>query len=272
MNTKRVLIVLSLLFVTVFAIACSKGSGSDSGDAGKKDEASSGQLPRDAADGEMENYYFDSFEFLEGEYDEEEEEARMIYAVTYSGENYSYDGKVDLIGTATSDEEDPEDRSWDFELFYRDDFSWDVDGNWAEADSKPALDLDISNVDDVNRTIDVDIIKYGGNSYLTEVHVDDTGSITVESVFDTTGTGALYADREIVGTDEEYLEELKYQPPTLSFKHEFEDHVEVAFIINPEVMNYEIADHGEKFKGEMQKGAKIESYENDYGYMEYYCR
>lgn len=206
---RKILIKIPLLILALMLSGCSEITNKN-------------MIPVEEANYEMSNYYFDSFELVEQEYDKDTETTYTTYDVTYEGESFSYNGQVELISEYYGD-------YWESYMMYCDDIEWDVEGHWVSDDSSAkdstgylSFAFNIKNVNEEEGTVEFvyDIYQY---IYGNEIFVD-SGHQTVEYVEDYTSEhtfdiGGYY---QIVLSEEE-MKAVRCGEPDFEFLFETEN-------------------------------------------------
>lgn len=223
-------------------------------------------------DAELSRYYFDHFDFLEQSYNTDAQTASSIYSVNFTSSNFSYDGNVTLESYFCPDWYGGD---WEHVLSYDRDFVWNVDGHWAgDPDdingsrwNQTALELEIYSVNQSGGIIDFCATEYRSTSD-KDYFVRETGNTRTAIVMDYTGTDYLTALSYKISPDEETLEKLKYQAPTLSFTFDVGDS-NYAARITPHSIYVDAVGYGGNVTGYVYRGLYIGIDFNDFGWPQF---
>lgn len=103
-------------------------------------------VPEEFAEGELNNYFFDTYELVDSSFNEEDWSAELTYHLTYDRMNVSFDDDATLYYYFSSEGNEG---TWTPSLFYDEtSFKWDVLGEWKRSESG-GLQWDIT-IKDVN--------------------------------------------------------------------------------------------------------------------------
>ena len=231
-------------------------------------EAISG-LSKDESDLEMSKYYFDTYTYVDNDFDNTKQTSYTVYKTDYFSTNYSYQGNVILVNTFYPTYTGG---TWEKSLVYEDDFTWNVIASWGADPSmisgerfwKTACELEILSIDSEN-----EIIEFSATEYYKDSEYKTESSMKEYYVMDYTGTDYLFVGYR-VAADEETKAKLKYNAPTLSFAFEVGSS-EYAVRIKPESVDFSAGGFGGIVRGSYMKDQCITSWVDDYGWTQYEC-
>ena len=218
------------------------------------------ELSQEETDMEMSRYYFDSYTYVSTEFEEDNQASFTVYDVSFDCDNYSYNGQVTLECWFDG-------YSWNKTLNYEKGIDWKVNGMWAASQedisgvhfANSAFELNILNVDQEGEKVELSATDY----YKSEV--DTVQNIVADRmVVDYTGQDYLTTATYRVVPDEEKVEEMKYDAPTLSFIFDIED-TTYGIRIKP----YEVLLNSGNAHGNLYKGYHIRSWVDEYGYTQF---
>lgn len=224
-------------------------------------------------DAEMASYYFDTYSFVDHQFDKDTNTSYSVYDVTYDCDNYSYDGQVTMVSTF-SENGTYTAGVWDKKLSYEDNFDWNIIGSWAADGSdfsegrsfrKIAFEISVDAVDQSAGTIDFSARLYDCGLTDREVNIYKADDKSESVVVDYAGTEYLAYVKPVF--DEAMTEEAKYKAPTLSFRTYVEEN-EVIIKYEPYKATIHIGGYGGAY-GNLQPGYSIRTWNNaEFGYIE----
>ena len=261
---------LLLVFCLFSFIACSSDAKSDDSSSSSISSSDLESL-REEADNEMSYYYFDSYDYVSYQYDKSRETIAFTYNATFSGTNYSYDGKVTLASFVFPDE-DGSLYADEWSINYKDSFDWNISGYWASL--SPTFEIKIDSVNQTpgeNGTINYNATAYGGETPKAwDEESESTGDVEGEMVVDYTGNDTLFVGRKIVSSDDEE-EPINYDCPRLSFEMELNG-LDYVVVVNPDKVTC-TRGNADIITGELTRNSRIEVVHGEnydqYGYPDY---